>query len=141
MRVESAGFGPWSIKAGVHHVQPPVSVLENMCTVRLHLDDCGEDNGPLKVVPGSHSRGLLDEPELARVVTAAPVELCCVPRGGAVVMRPLIAHASSSATRPGHRRVIHIEFANADLPWPLEWHERVSIARLSPRPVFRERVG
>ena len=141
MRADSPGFGPWSIKAGVHHVQPPVTVLENMCTLRLHLDDCGKDNGPLKVVPESHRRRLLDERELARVVTAGPVELCCVPRGGAVVMRPLIAHASSAATRPGHRRVIHIEFANADLSWPLDWHERVSNASLGPRPVFRERLG
>ena len=37
-RVEAEGFSPWSIKEGVPHVQPPVALLEQMLTVRLHLD-------------------------------------------------------------------------------------------------------
>jgi ectoine hydroxylase-related dioxygenase (phytanoyl-CoA dioxygenase family) len=53
-KVEAEGFGPWSVKADVIHVQPPASILECMLSVRLHLDDCGEENGALRVIPGSH---------------------------------------------------------------------------------------
>src|SRR5260221_6509821 len=56
---ESPGYGPWSVKAGIPHVQPPVAVLRSMLTLRLHLDDCGEENGPLQVLPGSHADGVL----------------------------------------------------------------------------------
>jgi hypothetical protein len=117
------GFGPWSLKPGVRHVQPPVGVLEQMLTARLHLDDCGPQNGPLLVLPGSHSAGVLS-PAAVREwrVRVAPVT-CHAPAGGAVLIRPLLLHASSLATVPVHRRVIHIEYANADLPGGLEWAE------------------
>lgn len=45
-KADVKGFGPWSVKYGVPHVQPPASVLERMVTVRIHLDDCNADNGP-----------------------------------------------------------------------------------------------
>jgi hypothetical protein len=51
------GWTAWSVKNDVHHVQPPAYVLERMLTVRLHLDDCGEDNGPLKVLASTHGLG------------------------------------------------------------------------------------
>jgi ectoine hydroxylase-related dioxygenase (phytanoyl-CoA dioxygenase family) len=121
--VEVEGFGPWSVKEGIHHVQPPANVLEGMLAVRVHLDDCGAESGPLRVLPGSHRRGRLtsgDISELARS-TGHP---CLVPRGGLVVMRPLLVHASSAATTPSCRRVIHLEFAADRLPGGLQWHER-----------------
>jgi len=122
-RVEIPGFGPWSEKAGVIHVQPPVSVLEKMVTVRLHLDDCLDDNGPLQVLPGSHRLGFISSEPIPRLrKQIAPVS-CTVRAGGVVLMRPLILHASSTASTPSHRRVIHIEYASADaLPAGLEWH-------------------
>ena len=120
-RLEVPGFGPWSVKAGVHHVQPPVTVLENMLTVRVHLDDCGEDNGPLKVLPGSHAHGVLDAAAVGQWCRGHQPALCTAGVGAAVVMRPLLLHASSSATRPGHRRVIHLEYAAGELPGGLEW--------------------
>lgn len=132
-RVETPGFGPWSSKAGVPHVQPPQSVLEQMFTVRLHLDECGQDNGPLKVIPGSHRLGIMNEQQLSATVSAGPAAHCCVPCGGAVLMRPLLAHASSSAVVPGHRRVVHIEFSNGPLPLPLEWEDRSVRACLRSR--------
>ncbi len=122
-RVEVPGFGPWSIKAGVQHVQPPVEVLEQMVTVRLHLDDCDESNGPLRVLAGSHAAGVLSDDQIATWRrTTAPMSCLC-PAGGAILMRPLLLHASSSATSPRHRRVIHIEYAAGDLPDGLEWFE------------------
>ena len=117
---DATGFGPWSVKVGVPHVRPPASVLEAMLTVRLHFDDCTADNGPLMVVPGSHRKGVYSPPpdidQLERAKT-----VCAVPAGGAVVMRPLILHASRKALAAAHRRVLHIEFAAGPLPEPLAW--------------------
>jgi hypothetical protein len=33
-------------------VHPPAEILDKMLTLRVHLDDCGEENGPLRVIPG-----------------------------------------------------------------------------------------
>jgi len=122
-RIETPGFGPWSMKAGVAHVQPPCEILARMATVRLHLDDCDKDNGALKVCPGSHAQGILSDTEITRCKNRGVV-VCDVSKGGALLMRPLLLHASSSATRPRHRRVLHIEYASEDLPGGLRWFER-----------------
>jgi ectoine hydroxylase-related dioxygenase (phytanoyl-CoA dioxygenase family) len=119
-RADVAGFGPWSIKAGVPHVRPPVAVLEQMLAVRLHLDPCGEANGPLRVIPGSHRAGLLTAAAIERWTAEHRQIACLVPAGGAVMMRPLLLHASSKATA-ARRRVLHFEFAATELPTPLEW--------------------
>ena len=119
---DAAGYGPWSVKAGVAHVQPPAAVLADMITVRLHLDDCGADNGPLPVVPGSHADGVLDAADIGRWRASVPEAVATVGRGGAVVMRPLVLHASSPAVVPGRRRVVHVEFAGGGpLPGWVEW--------------------
>jgi ectoine hydroxylase-related dioxygenase (phytanoyl-CoA dioxygenase family) len=118
------GFGPWSEKNGVVHVQPPPSVLESMIAIRLHLDDCGATNGPLRVIPGSHTAGRLSASDVAAWRSRGPEVPCTARRGDVLIMRPLLLHASSSATTPGHRRVLHIEYASHDLPGELEWFER-----------------
>lgn len=120
-RVDFPGYGPWSVKAGVQHVQPPASVLRNMLTLRLSLDDCFAGNGPLQVLPGSHAGGVLSPADVAQWRRRVPPVACEVPAGGAVLMRPLLLHASSAAASPGHRRVIHLEFAAGELPGGLEW--------------------
>jgi ectoine hydroxylase-related dioxygenase (phytanoyl-CoA dioxygenase family) len=122
-RAETPGFGPWSVKAGVVHVQPPAEVLEQMVTVRLHLDDCDNSNGALRVIAGSHVHGVLADTEVDAWRRHEAV-ICSVPKGGLLLMRPLLLHASSSATRPGHRRVLHLEYACQSLPNGLRWHER-----------------
>jgi ectoine hydroxylase-related dioxygenase (phytanoyl-CoA dioxygenase family) len=122
-RRDVEGFGPWSVKAGVVHVQPPASVLAGMLTVRLHLDDCGLENGPLRVVPGSHKLGVSDAAAIADARNRIAEATCAVGAGSVVLMRPLLLHASSPATVAGHRRVIHLEFAAAELPGGLEWHD------------------
>lgn len=123
-RVDAPGFGPWSEKAGIPHVQPPAGVLERMLTVRVHLDPCGPENGPVQVLPGSHAHGRLAPDAIERLRAAGVPVPCTSARGGALVMRPALLHASSPATRPGHRRVVHLEFAAGDLPHGLEWHGR-----------------
>ncbi len=120
-RVDVPGFSPWSEKAGVIHVQPPAEVLEEMLTVRLHLDACDESNGPLRLVPASHLDGKLDSEQINAKRRDNGQVICTCPRGGALLMRPLLMHASSPATAPGHRRVVHIEFAAKPLPGGLEW--------------------
>ena len=121
-----AGFGPWSEKGGVPHVQPPAELLERMLAVRVHLDDCGAENGPVRVIPGSHRAGRLSPAAVdAWRAGAEPVD-CLAERGAILAFRPLILHASSPAAAPAHRRVVHLEFAAEELPAPLEWHARVA---------------
>lgn len=113
------GFGPWSRKDDVPHVQPPVALLEEMLTVRLHLDPADADNGALRVVPGSHVFGRLNAEQIQAQRTAVPEHLCAAAAGDVLLMRPLILHASAAAASPRHRRVIHLEFARAEsLPEP-----------------------
>lgn len=109
-RFERDGWRNWTEKDGLPHVQPPVAVLESMLTLRLHLDPCGSDNGPLRVLPGSHRLGHLSAAEVAaQVASLEPVECVCE-AGELLLMRPLLVHSSSSARAPGRRRVVHLEF-------------------------------
>jgi ectoine hydroxylase-related dioxygenase (phytanoyl-CoA dioxygenase family) len=118
------GFTKWSQKAGVWHVEPPHHVFERMLTLRLHIDDCTSDNGPLRVLAGSHRNGWLDE-QIDEWKRTRQEVVCTVAAGGVVVMRPLLLHASSAADSPSHRRVLHIEYAADDLPGGLEWNTRI----------------
>jgi ectoine hydroxylase-related dioxygenase (phytanoyl-CoA dioxygenase family) len=122
-RREVVGFGPWSQKEGVLHVQPPAAVLERMVTLRLHLDDCGPANGPVRVLPGSHRGGRLSAADVARWRAEQAEVACVVGVGGVLLMRPLLLHASSPATAPAHRRVVHLEYAVGELPGGLAWAE------------------
>lgn len=124
-RREVPGFGPWTEKDGVVHVQPTAEVLENMVAVRAHLDDCGLENGPVRLIPGSHRHGRLSPSDIDAWKAKGPVVDCVVRRGGLLLFRPLILHASSAATAPAHRRVVHLEFASDALPGGLRWHHQV----------------
>jgi ectoine hydroxylase-related dioxygenase (phytanoyl-CoA dioxygenase family) len=123
-RAEVPGYTGWSNKAGVWQVQPPAPVLANMLAVRIHLDDCGPENGPLRVLPGSHRFGWLDA-QLDDWKRRVPEVICTVGLGGVVTMCPLLLHGSARSAAVDHRRVIHIEFACDELPGGLEWRNRV----------------
>ena len=122
---ETRGFSAWSVKAGVLHVQPPIGLLEKMLTVRLHLDDCDESNGALRVLVGSHRFGKLSATKIQDLRQSQQEEICAVPASGVLLMRPMILHASSPAKVPRRRRVLHLEFACEELPSGLQWHWRV----------------
>ena len=122
-RREASGFGPWSVKDGIDHVQAPVSLLEQMLTVRVHLDDADESNGALKVLPGTHRLGILGTGEIARLRSEVPEHLCESKAGDVLLMRPLLLHASGRSKSPTRRRVLHIEYAGCDLPENLEWSQ------------------
>jgi ectoine hydroxylase-related dioxygenase (phytanoyl-CoA dioxygenase family) len=122
-RVEMKGFGPWSVKQNQFAVQPPLDILENNFTIRIHLDDTDENNGALRIIPGSHLKGVI-RPETIDWTKETEVT-CPVPKGGIMLMRPLLLHASSRSTNQKKRRVIHIEFSCKTLPAPLNWSENL----------------
>ena len=134
-RANVSGFGPWTMKAGILHVQPPPEVMSGLLAIRLHLDESGIDNGPLRVIAGSHRHGRLSAEQIGNWDKEGSVT-CTVPKGGALVMRPLLLHASSSCALPKSRRVIHLEFAAAELPHGLDWHDRVSAERRDSIPKY-----
>lgn len=115
------GWGAWSYKDGTLHVQPPLEVLNEMVTFRLHLDPADNDNGCLKVILGSQRNGVLNSKEIEELVAEQKPTLCVVETGDALVMRPLLLHSSSKATVPTHRRIIHIEFSSYHLPNNIAW--------------------
>ena len=115
------GWGPWSLKDGINHVQPPLEVLERMLTFRLHLDDADENNGCLKVIPGSHKLGVLTQQEISQIIDSKKHVFCRVQRGDLVIMKPHILHSSNKSLNPGRRRVIHIEYSNFQLPDAIDW--------------------
>jgi ectoine hydroxylase-related dioxygenase (phytanoyl-CoA dioxygenase family) len=120
------GFGPWTVKQDQFSVQPPLAVLQDNFTVRLHLDDTDENNGALKVIPGSHLKGIY-RPETIDWSTEKEV-VCRAAKGSVMIMRPLLLHASNRTTNSKQRRVIHIEFSRFCLPGPLEWSEKMVVA-------------
>lgn len=119
-RADAAGFGPWSIKAGVAHVEPPFALLSAMLTLRLHLDDCDDANGPLRVALGSHCRRV-EALDVGGVV-AQSTQLSCLAAAGDVWMYATpILHASIRAARPSRRRVVQLDYSADDLPAGLRW--------------------
>lgn len=127
-RIETPGFAAWGRKAGVWQVEPPPEILSRMLALRIHLDDCGADNGPLRVIPGSHRHGWVED-DLADWKRRVPDVICTAPLGGVVAMCPLVLHASSRAVTPCNRRVIHVEYANTALPNGLTWNRQVRPVR------------
>jgi ectoine hydroxylase-related dioxygenase (phytanoyl-CoA dioxygenase family) len=124
-RVNSPQCVAWSVKEGVTFVQPSSWVLADLIAVRVHLDDCRLDNGPLRVIPGSHRYGRLGSAE-ARAHRSANGEIACVAsRGAALLMRPLLLHASSKALANMPRRVLHVLFGPPVLPHGLQWRRAV----------------
>jgi hypothetical protein len=117
------GYGPWSHKDGVPHVQPPIELLRNMITYRLHLDDTPESNGALRVIPGSHEWGRISAESLAELDKESAVTCECN-AGDVVLMSPLLLHSSRRSVAPARRRVIHYEYARIDDLHPrLHWFE------------------
>jgi ectoine hydroxylase-related dioxygenase (phytanoyl-CoA dioxygenase family) len=110
-RSELAGWGPWSIKDGVNYAHAPAGALEQVLALRVHLDDSTEKNGPLRVLPGTHSHGVLGDKEIHQRAAQIPAVDCHVPLGGVLAMRPLLIHSSQKSKLALPRRVLHIEYA------------------------------
>lgn len=122
-RMETPGFEAWSVKEGVPHVQPPAAVLERMLTVRIHLDNADGENGALRVVAGTHLLGRLSAEQIVSLRAKRGETLCAAAAGDALLMRPLLLHASGRSTNERPRRVLHLEYAGEELSGGLEWRE------------------
>ncbi len=105
------GWGPWSEKGGVLHAIAPASALCQVIALRVHLDDSTTENGPLRVLPGTHADRVLSQQRIEALAATVPPVDCLVSAGGVVAMRPLIVHASSKSRGDQRRRVLHVEFA------------------------------
>ncbi len=127
-KTELTSYGPWTVKLNNFGVQPPVNILQKNFTIRIHLDDTDKNNGALKVLKGSHLK------DVYRVENidwqAENEEICDVKAGGIMIMRPLLMHASDRSTINQRRRVIHIEFSNANLPTEIDWAEKELIENI-----------
>jgi len=123
-KLEISGFGPWTTKQNQFAVQPPLDILENIYTIRIHLDETDENNGALKVVPKSHAKGIYRPETIDWMVETE--EICKVEKGGVMLMKPLTLHGSNRTTNGKKRRVIHIEFSDKELPEVLQWAERMN---------------
>lgn len=123
-KADLPNFGPWTIKQNQFAVQPPLDILENVYTIRIHLDETDENNGALKVVPKSHAKGIY-RPETIDGNVEKEV-ICNVEKGGIMIMKPLLLHGSNRTTNGKKRRVIHIEFSDTKLPEELSWSEKMN---------------
>lgn len=121
-KVDLANFGPWTVKQGQFAVVPPLKLLKNLFTIRIHLDDTDENNGALKVIPKSHLKEIYRPETIDWQIEKETT--CSVKRGGIMLMKPLLLHSSSKTTNNKKRRVIHIEFSNSELPSELHWAEK-----------------
>jgi ectoine hydroxylase-related dioxygenase (phytanoyl-CoA dioxygenase family) len=120
-RIEVDGFGSWTIKSGLNHVEPPVNILEKIVTLRLHLDDVPSYNAPLLFAPGSHQFGRITEGDIDSIVRQCGTQPSIAQAGDIWLYSSLILHASERALLPAHRRVLQIDFATGALPSGLEW--------------------
>jgi ectoine hydroxylase-related dioxygenase (phytanoyl-CoA dioxygenase family) len=110
---DAPGWGPWSVKAGIHYAHAPTWALEKIVALRLHLDDSLADNGPLRVIPGSHRLGVLSDDEVLRIAHERPHVEFLAGRGSVLAMRPLLIHSSQKAETSAARRVLYLEYAAA----------------------------
>ena len=111
VRSEIPGWGPWSMKDNSNYAHAPTEALEQVLALRLHLDDSTEQNGPLRVLPGTHKLGVLSDEEVERLSRELRAEDCLASKGSVLAMRPLLIHSSSKSQNDLPRRVLHIEYA------------------------------
>lgn len=124
-KLDTQGYGPWTTKQNQFSVQPPLAILQDNFTIRIHLDNTNEDNGALKVITGSHLKGVY-RPETIDWSTESET-ICRVNKGGIMFMRPLLLHSSGRTTNKNKRRVVHLEFSRYSLPGGLSWSEFLSL--------------
>lgn len=116
-----AGFGNWSLKQGIPHVEPPFDLLADMVTIRIHLDHVDQDNAPLRIAPGSHRLGRLTEDKYSSVLRRCGEKECLAKAGEVWFYSTPILHASSASNTPGGRRVLQVDYSADELPEGLQW--------------------
>jgi len=124
---EVRGYKNWTKKRNQIGVQPPIEVLENIFTIRIHLDDTTKNNGALRVIPKSHMKGII-RTDSGNYKTEGEV-FCELNKGDCMLMKPLTLHASSRTINENKRRVIHLEFSSMALEKPLKWKEKDNLQK------------
>jgi hypothetical protein len=120
-QADVAGYGPWSMKAGVPHVAPPFDLLTEMITLRVHLDAAGAANRPLLIAPGSHRLGRISEADIGGAVKKCGGFVCLAEAGDVWLYATSILHASEAAVSPTRRRVLQVDYSARELPDGLVW--------------------
>ncbi len=105
------GSTGWSQKQGRWFVQPPPAWMDRLTAVRLQIDEPEANNGSLVVLSRSHREGRIGDQRRLDLVRQGAPDAPLVPRGGALLMRPHLLHASPKTRSSGPRRVIHFLFA------------------------------
>ncbi len=130
VRADVAGFGPWSIKDGIPHVRPPDVLLQQMLTVRIHLDDADETNGrPARNPRLASLRAAFCRSRIQEIRGLESSHLCIAVAGDAMLMRPFLLHASNRSVSARHRRVLHIEYAAFALSFSAPMARRCLVVR------------
>jgi hypothetical protein len=124
-RISAKGLSGWCEKEGDLFVQPPASLLEQLTAVRMHIDPCPAESGALRVVPGSHRLGLLTSDAAADFRATAREVAVSASIGDALLMKPLLLHASSKSSAHARRRVLHFVFGPRKLPLGLKWRHAI----------------
>jgi len=124
-KMELENYVNWTFKKEQYGVQPPIEILKDTITIRIHLDKTSKNNGALKVIPKSHLNGITRTDSKDWNIKNEFV--CEVEKGGAMLMKPLTLHASNRTTNGKKRRVIHLEFNKHNLTEPMEWLERYEL--------------
>ncbi len=118
---EVPGFSAWTPKAHFYHAQAPAELMAQVLAARIHLDEAREAQGALKVLPGTHRFGRLDDGAIADLAARSPALHLPARRGEVLLMRPLLLHGSDRAAEPRRRRILHLEWAAFDPPGGLRW--------------------
>lgn len=116
------GYKNWTVKQGIHHVQPPAEILERIITIRIALENCDRYNGALKIIPRSHEFGILDKKAIDRLAQTESSVCCSMKAGDILIMHPLILHSSPKSTSDRARGTIHLEYSTIELPPSLSWY-------------------
>jgi len=124
-KVGVPGFSSWREREGVLHVEPPVGYLSNIVTLRVHLDPANTETGVLRIIPKTHRDGRVNSKNILEIVENSEVIECTANAGDILLMNPLLFHSSRKATKPKHRRIIHLEYSAMSLPEPLKWYEGI----------------
>ncbi|MDT7832809.1 phytanoyl-CoA dioxygenase family protein [Flavobacteriaceae bacterium S356] len=125
-RVEVEGYTNWTLKKNQLGVIPPKNILDGMVTFRIHLDEVDDTNGALRVIEKSHKKGIIRVDENFNKSTYGNEVICEVEKGGVMLMKPLLLHASNKSISESDRRVIHLEFSNQEIP--MGWLEKKIIS-------------
>lgn len=125
-KTDDLNYTKWRKTKNRIAVQPPLEILQQMFTIRIHLDSCTRQNGALSVIPKSHLEEIIEMKNITTTLKAI-AEICEVRRGGVLLMKPMILHSSKRSENQMNRRVIHIEFSSNELPDNVDWLERTEI--------------